>query len=86
MSSLHLDKLPGDRSADCGGIMAAFAIAVRPDGEWELLHRCKSCGVIHANRIAGDDSVVSLLSIAVKPLAQPPFPLSELHADIGSSP
>jgi hypothetical protein len=30
------------------------------------------------NRIAGDDSELLLLSLAVRPLAQPPFPLDSV--------
>lgn len=44
LSSIHLDNIPGDRSADCGGIMEPISIYVRPDGEWALIHRCKKCG------------------------------------------
>ena len=38
LSSIHLDNIPGDRSADCGGIMEPISIYVRPDGEWALIH------------------------------------------------
>jgi len=71
--SVHLDNLPGDRASQCGGDMEPIAISSRPDGEWMILHRCKKCGVIHANRIAGDDNAVALLALAAKPLANPPF-------------
>ena len=43
-----------------------------------LIHQCKACGTIHANRSAGDDNALLLLRIAVKPLAMPPFPLEKL--------
>ena len=52
LSSIHLDNIPGDRSADCGGIMEPISIYVRPDGEWALIHRCKKCGELKINRIA----------------------------------
>ena len=44
LSSIHLDNIPGDRSADCGGIMEPISIYVRPDGEWALIHlyACRS--------------------------------------------
>lgn len=42
LSSIHLDNIPGDRSADCGGIMEPISIYVRPDGEWALIHRCRN--------------------------------------------
>jgi len=59
--------------------MEPLAVSVRHNGEWEIIHRCNTCGVLHANRIAGDDAEMSLLSIAAKPLAKPPFPLEYLN-------
>jgi hypothetical protein len=76
--SLHLDEQPGDRRAACRGLMEPIAVWVRKNGEWAIVHRCVVCGVIRINRIAGDDSELALLSLAVRPLAQPPFPLDQL--------
>ena len=58
--------------------MEPVAVAVRAGGEWALIHRCKSCAVLHENRIAGDDNVLVLMSLAARPLAQPPVPLEFL--------
>jgi hypothetical protein len=33
---------------------------------------------VSSNRVAGDDNPLLLVRIAVKPLAQPPFPLDRL--------
>jgi len=76
--SRHLDADPGDRSAGCGGIMEPVAIAARRDGEWTLVHKCRRCGELDRNRIAGDDDPIALMSLAVRPLARPPFPLTAL--------
>jgi hypothetical protein len=76
--SRHLDNLPGDRAADCSGSMEPIAICVRGDGEWALVHRCAGCATVRVNRIAGDDNPLLLMRLAVKPLAQPPFPLEWL--------
>ncbi len=74
--SRHLDDdRPGDRDADCGSAMEPIAVSVRGDGEWVLVHRCTGCGVIHLNRTAADDQPLLLVRLAVRPLAQPPFPL-----------
>ena len=73
--SLHIDNEPGDRVALCQGLMEPVAVWVRRKGEWALVHRCETCGSLKSNRIAGDDNQFALLSIAVRPLAQPPFPL-----------
>jgi hypothetical protein len=77
--SRHLDDdAPGDRDADCGSLMEPIAIAVRGDGEWVLIHRCTGCDELHLNRIAGDDNPLMLVRLAVKPLAQPPFPIERI--------
>ena len=74
--SRHLDDdTPGDRDADCGSVMEPIAISVRGDGEWVLVHRCTACDTVHLNRTAGDDNPLLLLRLAVRPLAQPPFPI-----------
>jgi hypothetical protein len=77
--SQHLDDdVPGDRDAHCSASMAPIAISVRDDGEWALVHRCGGCSTVHLNRIAGDDNPLLLMRLAVRPLAQPPFPLEWL--------
>lgn len=78
--SRHVDDSPGDRAADCGSSMEPIAICVRGNGEWVLIHRCTGCEVVHLNRTAGDDSVLLLMRLAVRPLAAPPFPLELLGA------
>jgi len=80
LSSVHLDETPGDRAAACGGIMEPVGVWVRKGGEWAIIHRCRRCGVLHSNRVAADDSPLQLMSLAVRPLASPPFPLEYLEA------
>ena len=80
LHSVHLDTVPGDRAACCGGVMEPVTVWVRGRGEWALVHRCRACGHLGSNRIAGDDNT-ALLSLAVRPLSAPPFPLDRLSAD-----
>lgn len=79
LSSQHLDLEPGDREADCGGVMEPIAVWVRKKGEWAIIHRCKVCGALSSNRIAADDNPMKLLSIAMLPVASPPFPLEYIE-------
>ena len=79
LTSLHLDVEPGDRAADCGGIMEPVAVWVRKGGEWALIHRCRRCGALSSNRVAADDNPLRLLSIALGPLAAPPFPVERIQ-------
>lgn len=78
LSSLHLDNEPGDRACTCHGVMDAVGVWVRNGGEWAIIHRCRTCGTFSSNRIAADDNELKLLSLAVRPLAMPPFPLNKL--------
>lgn len=82
LSSIHVDIEPGDRKSDCKGIMEAISIWVKDKGEWAIIHRCKKCGKINTNRIAADDNPLLLMSMAVRPLASPPFPLHLLESFI----
>ena len=79
LASQHLDNEPGDRQADCGGIMEPVAVWIRKNGEWAIIHRCKICGELHSNRIAADDNPLKLMSLAMKPIAFPPFPIDKVE-------
>ena len=63
------------------GKYARFMIPT--DGEWTLIHKCAVCGHLRTNRIAGDDHELSLLSLALRPLARAPFPIDDLRPGIG---
>lgn len=78
LSSIHVDNEPGDRASLCKGVMEPIGVWVKKNGEWAIIHRCRSCGELHVNRVAADDNPTLLMSIAVKPLASPPFPLEKL--------
>jgi RNHCP domain len=63
--SRHLDEhVPGDRAAACAGSMEPIAVSVRDDGEWAVVHRCRGCATVRANRIAGDDNSHVLMRLA----------------------
>jgi len=79
LTSLHVDVEPGDRAADCGGRMEPVAVWVKRGGEWAIIHRCVRCGKLSANRVAADDNPMKLMSIAMEPLGQPPFPLERIE-------
>ena len=79
LTSKHLDNVPGDRNADYGGMMEPIAVWVRKGGEWTIIHRCKICGALSSNRIAADDNPLKLMSLAMKPVASPPFPIERIE-------
>lgn len=78
LCSVHLDIEPGDRASDCGGLMEPVAVWVRKNGEWAIIHRCRRCGAFSSNRVAADDNPVKLMSIAMKPIGNPPFPIERM--------
>ena len=80
LHSVHLDETPGDRVSNCKSLMEPISIWVRKT-EWALLHRCRGCGTIHSNRIAADDNEMLLLSLAVKAIGNPAFPLARVTED-----
>ena len=59
--------------------MDPIAVWVRRDGEWAVIHRCRRCGQLSSNRIAADDNPIKLMSIAMKPVALPPFPVEKIQ-------
>lgn len=79
LCSLHVDTHIGDRAAACRGIMDPIAVSIRKKGEWEIVHRCRSCGLLRINRIAGDDRETVLVALALRPLANLPFPVETLE-------
>ncbi|MEK7539700.1 MAG: RNHCP domain-containing protein [Patescibacteria group bacterium] len=60
--SKHVDVHPGDRAADCGGLMRVVKIDLK-DGEWRLLHRCRRCGYEKRNKVSAEDSQERLAEV-----------------------
>ncbi|MCK6477893.1 MAG: RNHCP domain-containing protein [Phycisphaerales bacterium] len=81
--SRHLDVEPGDRASPCRSAMQPVGIEVRTTGEWAIIHRCTACNVLRANRIAGDDDERALLALALRPIANPAFPLDSIRPGTG---
>ena len=66
--SRHLDVRPGDRASLCGGLMAPIGVRFMGRRGWQIVHRCETCGVMRANRVAGGrrqpDAVDALTALA----------------------
>ncbi len=74
--------MPGDRASDCCGAMEPIAVWARSGGDWAIIHRCRGCGHLQSTRIAGDDNELALVSLAVRAIGQPPFPLERLQSPV----
>jgi len=64
LCSVHVDVAVGDRRSLCAGIMDPISLWVRHGQELALLHRCRRCGFIRSNRIAGDDDRLALRGLS----------------------
>ncbi|GAP40373.1 RNHCP domain-containing protein [Flexilinea flocculi] len=60
--SKHVDIHPGDRSADCGGLMKPIRIEIHK-GEKIIYHQCLKCGYVKANKSAPDDDFDRIIEI-----------------------
>jgi hypothetical protein len=52
--SRHVDVNPGDRAAECGGLMIPMR-AEQKNGAWTILHHCTKCGFERRNKISPED-------------------------------
>lgn len=73
----HVDGGP----SGCRARMTPLSIAVPRGGDWMVIHRCTRCEELTSSATSGDDNQLILMRMAVRPLAQPPFPL-EAFSDI----
>ena len=52
--SRHLDLVPGDQASSCVGMMEPVGVRYRSGKGLQVVHRCMTCGVLRANKIAID--------------------------------
>jgi hypothetical protein len=63
--SCHVDLNPGDRAADCGGMMAPVAVEPGRKG-YIITHKCRRCGFEGRNRTVEADNFDAILAISRK--------------------
>lgn len=78
LSSRHVHDQHDGGASDCDGRMTPISVVVPRDGRWRLVHRCVRCDELSESAVASDDNPLVLMRIAVRPLAEPPFPLEML--------
>lgn len=59
--SKHVDVYPGDRQADCGGLMDVVDVVLK-HGSPILVHECRRCGHQKRNRMHSDDQQDALIA------------------------
>ena len=69
--SKHVDVFPGDREAECSGMMEPVGVENRGSNT-ALVHRCVLCGHTTRNKLAADDNFEMVLEITAQFGAVPP--------------
>jgi DNA-directed RNA polymerase subunit RPC12/RpoP len=44
LHSVHLDVFPGDRAAECGGLMIPVRVTYNSRKGYQIVHKCAQCG------------------------------------------
>ena len=55
LRSLHVDDVPGDRAAGCGGILDPVDLRLEGRAGVVIEYRCRRCGLTHRNRAHPED-------------------------------
>ena len=63
LCSKHLDIMPGDRKANCGGTLRPIAIEKGSKDKLKIVYKCDKCGEIKRNVLADDDNFDKVLEI-----------------------
>jgi hypothetical protein len=66
LRSLHVDNVPGDRAAGCGGLLDPIEIHLAA-GDISFSMRCRRCGALRRVRAHPDDAVPPSLSVSDLP-------------------
>ena len=61
--SKHVDVNPGDREAQCGGMMRPVSVEMEKQ-EYVILHQCEKCGHTKKNKMSPNDNFDIATSIA----------------------
>ena len=63
--SKHVDVNPGDRAANCGGMMEPIALENKSD-VFHIVHKCLKCGHEKRNKAVTGDNFNELVRISQK--------------------
>jgi rubrerythrin len=67
LCSLHIDNNPGDRAADCGGILSPVGIKTGKKGI-QIVYKCQKCGISKVNIMADDDDYEFICKLSARGL------------------
>ncbi|MBX4191390.1 MAG: RNHCP domain-containing protein [Candidatus Doudnabacteria bacterium] len=61
--SKHVDVNPGDRSANCGGMMKPIEVELN-HGEYTILHKCIRCKFERKNKTVPEDNFNLIIKLS----------------------
>lgn len=67
LHGLHVDNVPGDRAAGCGGILVPIDFSVEGRAGVVIHYRCERCGYSHRTRSHVDDTLPVGLQLGDEP-------------------
>ena len=63
--SKHVDVHPGDRKAECKGLMEPIEVEKKGE-EFILTHKCVVCGHEKRNKTAPNDDIEKIIELSIK--------------------
>ena len=64
LCSKHVDKMPGDRSEMCHGILKPIGIEINNKKGYVIVYKCSKCGAIKRNKAADDDDMDLIIKLS----------------------
>jgi Zn finger protein HypA/HybF involved in hydrogenase expression len=61
--SKHVDINPGDRQAECQGLMEPISVETKR-GQYVILQKCQRCGFDRRNKTISEDNFETILNIS----------------------
>ena len=63
--SKHVDNMPGDREAECRGLLKPIQVELDSKKGYVIIYKCEKCGAIRKNKAAVDDDKDLLIQLTV---------------------
>ncbi len=64
--SLHADNNPGDRMANCRGLLKPTGFEKATKDQMKIIYTCDKCGIIKKNKMAKDDNYDLIIELSTK--------------------
>lgn len=62
--SKHVDINPGDRSAECDGLMEPVGITQGKEDKLRIVYRCQKCGYQRVNNAVPEDNLERIIQLS----------------------